>query len=319
MVTIHYYDTTTSEADAIRRLAEDLLAEFGKVDDALILAAKVSAAELPTALRSFFAQVTQAQGTDVIVLRRGTVDDRALGPTPSDWAAGTTASAARREEVALTIVASLIGDLFAWETQQSGRVVQDVIPILGMELSLTSAASTAPLGMHTEDAFHPARADYVGLECLRNDTHVPTTVSRPAFGQLTDEEILILTTPRFAFRADDSHTRQDDETTYAAVLSGSHDDPSMCIDTDFTAAAAGDRAAERALARLCHLIAEATQEIVLESGDICFIDNHRVVHGRSAFEARFDGTDRWLKRVNVTRDLGKSRPFRPRSGCRVVT
>jgi len=37
------------------------------------------------------------------------------------------------------------------------------------------------------------------------------------------------------------------------------------------------------------------------------------VHGRKPFTARFDGTDRWLKRVCITRDLRKSRDARAHS------
>lgn len=43
-------------------------------------------------------------------------------------------------------------------------------------------------------------------------------------------------------------------------------------------------------------------------GEILFLDNCRAVYGRKSFRARFDGTDRWLKRLNVTRDLRKSVP-----------
>jgi L-asparagine oxygenase len=35
---------------------------------------------------------------------------------------------------------------------------------------------------------------------------------------------------------------------------------------------------------------------VLEPGDVLVIDNRTTVHGRSAFEPRFDGTDRFLVR-----------------------
>jgi hypothetical protein len=35
------------------------------------------------------------------------------------------------------------------------------------------------------------------------------------------------------------------------------------------------------------------------------------VHGRKPFKARHDGTDRWLKRLDVTLDLRKSRAARP--------
>jgi alpha-ketoglutarate-dependent taurine dioxygenase len=57
---------------------------------------------------------------------------------------------------------------------------------------------------------------------------------------------------------------------------------------------------------------------VLEPGDVCFIDNFKAVHGRRAFKARYDGHDRWLKRVNITRDLRKSRAEREAPTSRVI-
>ena len=55
----------------------------------------------------------------------------------------------------------------------------------------------------------------------------------------------------------------------------------------------------------------------LESGDFCFLDNFRVVHGRKPFRARYDGTDRWLKCLNISCDLRKSRAAR-RPGSRAI-
>ena len=52
------------------------------------------------------------------------------------------------------------------------------------------------------------------------------------------------------------------------------------------------------------------ENIILEPGTACFLDNYRAIHGRSAFEPKFDGTDRWLKRMILTRDLRKSRALR---------
>jgi enduracididine beta-hydroxylase len=57
---------------------------------------------------------------------------------------------------------------------------------------------------------------------------------------------------------------------------------------------------------------------VLEPGDMLFVDNFRAVHGRRPFSARFDGRDRWLKRINVTRDLRKSRRVRGSRESRVI-
>ena len=60
------------------------------------------------------------------------------------------------------------------------------------------------------------------------------------------------------------------------------------------------------------------QEVPLQPGDCIFIDNYRVVHGRNAFKARYDGTDRWLKRINLTRDLRKSQGSRGGCEMRVI-
>ncbi|MEU8576428.1 TauD/TfdA family dioxygenase [Streptomyces asoensis] len=90
------------------------------------------------------------------------------------------------------------------------------------------------------------------------------------------------------------------------------------IDRDFTVADAGDPEAVRAMEALIEHLDGNTYEVVLGAGDVCFIDNRNVVHGRRPFHARFDGKDRWLKRVNVVTDLRRSRAERPSATSRVV-
>ena len=69
---------------------------------------------------------------------------------------------------------------------------------------------------------------------------------------------------------------------------------------------------------LIRAIDENLRGVALLPGECLFIDNYKAVHGRSSFKARFDGTDRWLKRINITRDLGKSRAVRAAPASRVV-
>jgi L-asparagine oxygenase len=57
---------------------------------------------------------------------------------------------------------------------------------------------------------------------------------------------------------------------------------------------------------------------VLEPGDVLVIDNQRCVHGRRPFRARLDGSDRWLRKATVTRDLRKSAGRRESPGSRVL-
>jgi alpha-ketoglutarate-dependent taurine dioxygenase len=92
----------------------------------------------------------------------------------------------------------------------------------------------------------------------------------------------------------------------------------MVVDPYYMRVPADDKEAQNALNVLTKAIDEQLVDIVLKPGDCCFIDNYRPVHGRKAFSARYDGTDRWLKRINITRDLRKSRASRADSTSRVI-
>jgi alpha-ketoglutarate-dependent taurine dioxygenase len=74
----------------------------------------------------------------------------------------------------------------------------------------------------------------------------------------------------------------------------------------------------RSFEGLCDQIEANMQDIQLRPGDIAFIDNYRAVHGRKSFRARYDGTDRWLKRLNITRNLRGSRAWRPTADNRII-
>ena len=67
-----------------------------------------------------------------------------------------------------------------------------------------------------------------------------------------------------------------------------------------------DEQAEDALAILGDALSDHRQTVALEAGDLLIIDNAMVVHGRSPFASRFDGTDRWLQRAFVVTDLAAS-------------
>jgi L-asparagine oxygenase len=44
------------------------------------------------------------------------------------------------------------------------------------------------------------------------------------------------------------------------------------------------------------------------------VDNRVTVHGRTAFQPRYDGRDRWLQRTFALADLRRSRGYRPNDG-----
>lgn len=284
--------------------------------DALRFAEEVTthAELLPVRLRQFLSGARTRQ-SDVAVVSGLPLSDE-LGPTPTGWELAAKTGAGQREELLLLLCAAAMGDPFAWADQQNGRMVHDVCPAPGQERSLTSASSEANLSLHTEDVHHPCRGDYVALLCLRNPDAVGTTFVRADSVEVSQEVREILSDNRFRFFADDSHedAELDDDNgtggllanrvhTTGSVFFGPKDLPYLRIDLDFAAAADGDEAAERAMRLAFESLRESVERVVMRPGDAVFMDNYRVVHGREPFTPRYDGQDRWLKRVNLIRDV----------------
>lgn len=111
---------------------------------------------------------------------------------------------------------------------------------------------------------------------------------------LTEEVLQILTKPRFVTVADDAHDLASTATPLVPLVQGGNR-YQIRVDRDFTSAAEGDTDAALAL----EAIDQNVQDLALAPDDIAFIDNTLAVHGRRSFTPRFNGTDRWLKRVNI--------------------
>jgi hypothetical protein len=103
-----------------------------------------------------------------------------------------------------------------------------------------------------------------------------------------------------------------------AVLFGDPRSPYLRIDPYFMNDFGDSETSRAALRRLVNAIDNNLSDVVLEPGDCIFIDNFRAVHGRKAFVASYNGKDRWLKRINISRDLRKSREARLRCESRII-
>jgi Fe(II)/alpha-ketoglutarate-dependent arginine beta-hydroxylase len=289
-------------------------------------------ADLPTEISIALERLTGAGHEPALVIRGIEVDDLAIGPTPSHWTAChpfAARSPTRREESLLALIAQSIGEIFGYATPQDGRIVHNVMPISGAESDQSGHGSEATLAWHTEDAFTHVRADYLALLGLRNAGAVATTVAGiGALDELDPFDWRLLSEARFAIVPDDEHLRASirpgmsvltesrDGGLRMPVLSRGHHGFQMMIDSvymrpvDETAAAAFRRAAEALDAQL--------RRIRLGPGDILLIDNHRAVHGRERFPARFDGTDRWLLKASIARSLEPSAAYRTDPASRIL-
>jgi L-asparagine oxygenase len=244
------------------------------------------------------------------------VNDVSIGPTPAHWkdaGPGTTA----HWDVLMVLLANVYGVPFGWAGQQQGRLVHNIVPSRGREYEQAGASSTTLLEPHTEDAFHPRRCHFLLLAGMRNPGGVATTLSSVRDVELTPAEWIELATPTVPILPDTSYEASPVAADSTAVdLAGSPAvstiwvrDDGVCLRYD-PAYTPLDDAPPQYRQAYSHLTAELNRKhhtVVAKPGDLLVIDNDIVVHGRVPFAARYDGTDRWLKRINV-RVPGRHRP-----------
>jgi L-asparagine oxygenase len=171
------------------------------------------------------------------------------------------------------------------------------------------------LELHTEDAAHPARADYLGLLCLRNDDKIPTVYSSLRQARLDPAAIQVLLQPRFTMQTEPAHAPTLGEVQQVPVLFGHPDRPYIAYDGLYLSGR--DPEATEALAHLTASLEASAIDVLLAPGDVVWIDNFTAVHGRRPFPARYDGRDRWLLRQHVWGPR-RSRPWRASPGSPVI-
>lgn len=337
---------TGDEVDSIRSLLRELASRFRTPEDPQFLKeADVYAHELPRRVRAAFRDFRLTEPKDALLTVSGyPVDQGKIGPTPRHWRDKDPANDTLGEEMLLVLFGSLLGDVIGWSTQQDGRIVHDIFPIQGHEKEQLGSGSEELLTWHTEDAFHPYRGDYLGLMCLRNPDGVPTTFASLERVSLTPEQERILAEPHFTIRPDESHLAKNRgqkngrspeeeallQRAYAkidqmwnspekiAIFSGGTESPYIRLDPYFMDPVRDNDEAQAALDELIRQVDGVIEDHALSPGDFIFVDNFKAVHGRKPFKAHYDGTDRWLKRVNITRDLRKSREGRLTPDSRVI-
>ncbi|HTU78805.1 MAG TPA: guanitoxin biosynthesis L-enduracididine beta-hydroxylase GntD [Solirubrobacteraceae bacterium] len=332
------------EVEPIRELVETISTYHGSVEDPDFLdQAPVYAHELPRALRESLTSFRLGEVSGVCRISGFPVDDEKIGPSPDGWDGRKVPSPTFHEEVYFFLCASLVGDPVGWATQQGGYVMHELAPTRAHETEQLGSGSATVLTWHTEEAFHPLRADYIMLMCLRNPDEVETTFASIEDLKFDETTRQTLSRPLFQILPDNSHrrayqarlraglvapetlinrshekiVRMCDDPDLVPVLFGDPDSPYLRVDPYFMQVPAESEGRD-ALGHLIEQIDKAIRGVALRPGDIIMLDNYRVVHGRRAFKARYDGSDRWLKRLNVVRDLRKSRGSRVNAAGRVI-
>lgn len=199
------------------------------------------------------------------------------------------------EAIVLAAVA-LVGDVISFADWHDGDRVQNIYPLRG-QARAQNANNSVYLELHTETAFRPDTPDLIALLCLRDGSPAATLVCDgiAAWQSLAPRQQALLAMPAFGFDLPGggrtpakplvTQTPRGPRLNYAEAVSAETPEH------------------QSALAAFHQTLRDQATPVVLEPGDLLVIDNAHLVHGRSAIDARFDGSDRWLQRA-----LGRSAP-----------
>ncbi|MFB6583570.1 guanitoxin biosynthesis L-enduracididine beta-hydroxylase GntD [Streptomyces sp. NPDC056402] len=324
-------EVTDGERAQLKELADGLLDSSPSVPlDQRLVDIAVLAHDVPERVRHHFLNFRiTGRPYGGLVVSNLPIDETAAGPTPTDYTDQPKGREALRAEALLLLLGSLLGDPVSYLTQQRGRMVLDLFPIQGHESQQLGSSSTANLEWHNEDAFHPLRADWIMLIGLRNHDRVPTTFASVQDIELDPWARDILFQERFIILPDESHTAEFNHKTTGtddsewvrdafskiaemnagqrpvSVFSGDPEAPFIRIDPAFMPHAL-DADASKALDTVTSAIDASLRDVALLPGEMLIVDNKRAVHGRKPFRARYDGTDRWLRRINVIADIRRA-------------
>lgn len=213
-------------------------------------------------------------------------------------------------EFSLLAAGRRLGQPVGYRPEHGGELVQNLVPTAGAAGAQTSTSSSVLLEFHTEAAFHPHKPRFLLLLGLRADPSGEARTLLCSIDAVVDHLSLgaraVLAQARFRTSADESYTggRTGRLGRLVPVLSGDPDRPTLTFDADLMSGV--DAEATAALEELRGLVREHAIGVALGAGDLLVVDNHRAVHGRTPFRARYDGTDRWLQRSFVVADLDAS-------------
>ena len=302
-------------AAATADLLAAVVSAYGTVDNPdLIGEAADIAKTLPAEVRE--ACTMEPRGLGFQVLSGFEIDDRAIGPTPARWN-DVDPHRTAEWDVLMLLLAHVVGAPFGWSGQQEGRLVNNIVPSPGHETEQTGASSTVLLEPHTEDAFHPGRCHFLLLGGMRNHDRIGTTISSIREVELEPAEFVELASATVPILPDASYETNPAAGVPTAVPGGNAlalptlwvGEDGLCLryDPAYTPLDTAPERYRRAYARLSEELARHARTISLDAGEVLMIDNDVIVHGRVPFTPRYDGTDRWLKRINV-RVPGRHRP-----------
>lgn len=330
----------TEEIHVIENLISNLIGKYDTIEqEAFADECQLAAHEMPLRLRRLLNDFrNQRLNSGHLLLEGFPIDDESIGSTPSHWDAPWVNSNILREEIYQCLIASCMGDVFGWLTQENGRFLRHIVPIEADKNEQLGGSSDVLLLWHVEEAFHPQRADMMTIMCYRNSEQACTNICSTYDLEVPSHYKNILSQPRFIIEPDKSHLPENNESKHwkledehfqkiraflqnpepIAVLQGRNGEENLLIDEAFIKPLPNDDEAKEALEWLFKHMTERKHSIVMSPGDILLIDNRTTAHGRSPYKPNYGPKARWLRRVNITTDLTKSYQWKDKRCGRII-
>jgi Fe(II)/alpha-ketoglutarate-dependent arginine beta-hydroxylase len=322
-------DLNEVEIGEIKTLISSLKQRYGEASNKVFMEkARYYSTKLPERILEFYHELRSNHDHDGISVVKGFPHFKAR-KTPSSWAYEGSEFPKLEVDFFSVLACSCLGYMFGWSTQQSGKLIHDLIPQKNKGEAQTGYGSTTELVLHTEDSFHQYKAEYVCMYSIRNEQSVPTMVATTYDLGLDEDELEVLFRYDTPLMPDESHldnlqmaqTSKEkiaNESSTFRTLYGNKSNPYICYDPAYTDFSKVSDKFLNAYESLRAEINRNTYDLVIGAGDICIIDNRKVVHGRRAFTPKFDGSARWLKRISVTTNIRKSAGHRSSLDTRVI-
>ena len=253
----------------------------------------------------------KGRNTNGVLLIKGALLDENLPPTIDNIDELIDRKNTYYSEFYLMMLSRFLGEPFSYRQERNGTIIHNMRPKRGNEREISSDSSEILLDLHNENIYHPVYPDYLLFCGLRKDPagKAKTIVVSvdDFYNNISPYDIPILRSKRFRTSIDfnfGNTLAERGSGVLIQVLFGPADRPFIAYDDEYIAGI--DAESQATLNRLRTLLHNTLYGFELEQGEILLLDNLRTLHGRTAFKARYDGTDRWMQRVLVTRDIRKA-------------
>lgn len=260
-------------------------------------------------------KLSEHQGkTGVLIIELGPLcgeDIAALPPTPDTFVTRRHHQLTSMDVIRFALIGAAGGYSYSYNSQANGALGDDVFPVRRYA-DASGFSGGKDLGWHTEDAaFNRSDDDrrhtvfdVFSFAYFRNPNADPTLVSMPDLG--TVDPTMLAELRRRQFVAKTSMSHGGDRHTLTGLTSfmyaGEHMRFSFARIAELRATYRGTGLG-KVIDEFKGCLDDAVSEIPGMPGTIAFVDNMRVAHARGTWRRppRFDGTDRWQRRLGFAR------------------